>query len=462
MAHLPPGIQSGLPSPSSQPGTGPAGDRPQMTLTALEQFACVAERCEDTCCRDWAVTIDRPSLDRLKGFMASTPAGHDRLVRLVVLGSPSRHVDALGQVQLDENGVCQLLDRDNRCSVQSTYGEEALPTTCAIFPRTALAVGDQIEVGGSLGCPEVARLVLLSADELAMRPARRPMLTREYVGKTVGGAGDDPYADHFSSVRQLLMSCFRRNASLGTRLVLAADFAHRVRDLLHTGTAEFDGARRPFAERTLRAEIDETASPALLAALDGELAALDAPGEATGSLIAAWLVERKRLPHSPRFAALLDGIFASLRLELGGHAGEGVAGLAPGEIWRVYARRRDALQARTGARSDLIFGNYCQHFLLRAPYTDAPTLLEHLTKLAVHLAAVRFLTVTHPELAERLASPADPALDAQTLDRVAVNAIQTFTKAIGHHVEFTEALLRPTGAATRFTFGRLVMLAKFV
>ena len=182
MAHLPPGIQSGLSSPSSQPGTGPAGDRRQMTLTALEKFVCVAERCEDTCCRDWAVTIDRPSLDRLKGFMANTSAGHDRLVRLVVLGSPSRHVDALGQVQLDENGVCQLLDRDNRCSVQSTYGEEALPTTCAIFPRTALAVGDQIEVGGSLGCPEVARLVLLSADELAMRPARRPMLTREYVG----------------------------------------------------------------------------------------------------------------------------------------------------------------------------------------------------------------------------------------------------------------------------------------
>ena len=191
------------------------------------------------------------------------------------------------------------------CSIPTTAAacrlptaRQALPTTCAIFPRTALAVGDRIEVGGSLGCPEVARLVLLSTDELAMRPARQPMLTRDYVGKTVGGGGADPYAEHFSSVRELLMSCFRRNVSLGTRLVLAADFAHRVRDLLHTGTAAFDGARRPFAERTLRAEIDETASPALLASLDGDLAALDAPGDATASLIATWLVERKRLPHS--------------------------------------------------------------------------------------------------------------------------------------------------------------------
>jgi lysine-N-methylase len=434
-----------------------------MTLAALERFTCLAERCEDTCCRDWAVSIDRPSFDRLKGVMVGTPAGRDRLVHLMVLGSPSRHVDALGQVQLDENGVCRLLDSDNRCSVQAAHGEAALPTTCAVFPRTALAVGDRIEVGGSLGCPEISRLVLLSTDEQAMRPARQPMLTRDYVGKTVGdGAGGDPYADHFSSVRELLMSCFRRNVSLGTRLVLAADFAHRVRDLLHKGTVAFDGPRGPFAERTLSAEIDETASPALLASLDRDLVALDAPGDATASLIASWLVERKRLPHSPRFAALLDGILASLGSELGAAPGEGLAGLAPGDLWRVYARRRDALQLRAGARSDLIFGNYCQHFLLRAPYTDAATLLEYLTKLAVHLAAVRFLTVTHPELAERLSAPADPIEDARTLDRVAVHAIQTFTKVIGHHVEFTETLLRPAGERTAFGFGRVVMLAKFV
>jgi len=296
-----------------------------------------------------------------------------------------------------------------------------------------------------------------------MRPARQPMLSRDYVGKTVAGAsGEDPYAEHFSTVRELLISCFRSNVSLGTRLVLAADFAHRVRDLLHKGTVAFDGSRRPFAERALRAEIDETASPALLGVLDAELAALDAPGDATTSLIASWLVERQRLPHSPRFAALLADILASLRLELGVGAGEGLAGVAPGDLWRVYARRRDALHKRAGARSDLIFGNYCQHFLLRAPYTDAPTLLEHLTKLGAHLAAVRFLTVTHPEIAERLAAPADPIEDASTLDRVAVDAIQTFTKVIGHHVEFTETLLRPAGETTGFTFGRLVMLAKFV
>ena len=142
--------------------------------------------------------------------------------------------------------------------------------------------------------------------------------------------------------------------------------------------------------------------------------------------------------------------------------GGGGDAIAASELWRIYARRRDALQARAGARSDLIFANYCQHFLLRSPYTDAPTLLEHLTKLGVHLAAVRFLTVNHPELVQRLAAPADRDADAQTLDRVAVHAIQTFTKAIGHSLEFTETLLSSARVRSGFTFGRLVMLAKFV
>ena len=470
MGHPPQGAHH--PGVPALPRPLPIGDRPQATLAAMEKFVCVAERCEDTCCRDWAVSIDRPSLDRLKAAIAGTPEGRDRLVRLVVLGSPSRQVDALGQVQLDEKGTCLLLEADNRCSVHAAFGEQALPTTCAIFPRTAVALPDRIEVGGSLGCPEVARLVLLSSDPMTMRPASKPMLSRSYVGKSVSGDETDAYARHFLAVREVLLRCFRRDEAaatrpgprLGTQLVLAADFAQRVGELLYAGTPELEGARRPFAERILAAEMAETDAPALRASLDADLEALDAPGDATASLIATWLIERKRLPHSARFGAMIDGTFTSIQREALGRAPAPGDGLSPGAIWSVYARRRDALQARVGARSDLIFANYCQHFLLRTPYTDGATLLEHLTKLGVHLAAVRFLTVTHPDLAERLSMPAgvDPDGDARTLDRVVIHAIQTFTKAIGHHVEYTETLLRPAGVTSAFTFGRLVMLAKFV
>jgi len=297
---------------------------------------------------------------------------------------------------------------------------------------------------------------------MTMRPARQPMLTRAYVGKTVGGDDADAYAAPFLTVRDLLLGCFRRNVPLGTRLVLAADFAHpRARVAARRHARVRRGApplrRADAARRDRRDRIDGA-----VASLDADLEALDAPGDATASLIATWLAERKRLPHSARFAALLDGAFASIGREALGRAVSASEGLDAAPIWRVYARRRDALQARVGRRSDLVFGNYCQHFLLRAPYTDAATLLEYLTKLGMHLAAVRFLTVTHPDLAGRLAAAPDAAADAETFDRVAVHAIQSFTKAIGHHPRVHGDAAPSRRAAGSFSFGRLVMLAKFV
>lgn len=435
----------------------------QMTTAAMERFTCLADKCEDTCCRDWAVAIDRPSLDRMKEVMSTTPEGRERLVRLVVLGSPSRHAEGLAQIQLDERGACPLLEEDNRCGVHAAFGEEALTTTCAIFPRTALAVGDQLEIGGSLGCPEIARLALLSAEEPRLRPASLPMLPRPYVGKTISADPADSYARHFSEVRDLLMSCFEGDHPLGVRLVRAADFAQRVQSLFHAGTTEFEGARRAFAERRLRTEIADTDAPPLAAALARDLAALNAPGDAVAGFIVSWLLERRRLPHSTRFAGLLRAVFTSILEEALGRPASADESVSPAQIWQVYARRRAALQARAGARSDLVFANYARHFLLRNPYTDSSTLLEYLYRLGIHLATVRFLTVMHPDLAARLAAPADdPQADARALDATAVHVAQTFTKAIGHHLEYLETLLRSGAESGGFSFGRLVILAKFV
>ncbi|HEY4188766.1 MAG TPA: flagellin lysine-N-methylase [Polyangia bacterium] len=420
---------------------------PETTIAAMEAFSCLADKCPDTCCRDWAVPIDRGDLDRMKTAMAATAEGRERLVRLVVIGRPSRGSAAPAHLHLDESGACPMLDEDQRCGVHATLGEPVLSTACSIFPRTALDVGEQIEVGGSLGCPEVARLMLLSEQPLRLAPATKPMLPRAYVGKTIAADATDAYKRHFIDVRAALSLCFQQPMPLGTQLALAADFAERVQPFFHAGTRDFDGAQRPFAERRLRGELEATAAKPLREALDADLRALNVPGEPTMSRIATFLLERKQLPHSARFAALVDQVFA------------GSPELSPTTLWRVYVQRRHAVETRAGAAAATVFRNYCQHFLLRNPYTDSATLLEHLYLLGMHLGAVRLLTVLHPDVEARLAEAPEPDADAETLRRVAVHVVQTFTKAIGHHPEYLEAALRQTGPVT---FGRLVLLAKFV
>jgi hypothetical protein len=100
--------------------------------------------------------------------------------------------------------------------------------------------------------------------------------------------------------------------------------------------------------------------------------------------------------------------------------------------------------------------------VLRSPYTDSSSLSEYLYKLAIQLAAVRFLTIAHPDLDELFASAPDPVADEAILSRVAVHAIQTFTKAIAHHPEYLDTIIRSRRQSGGFSFGQLVLLAKFI
>ncbi len=429
----------------------------------MEQFECLAERCDDTCCRDWAVPISREDLSAIKATMSSTEEGRERLTRLVVIGNNGRPQNGPAQLRMNETGACPMLEDDNRCGLHSEFGEQALTTPCSVFPRTALALSDRVEVGGSLGCPEVARLTLLPDATPFVRPATKPMLPRAYVGKTISDVSGDPYTSHFLTVRGALLRCFQQDLALGTQFVLAADLAERLQPFFHAGTSEFLGARRSFSEQRLQAEIGHTESAELHLALDGDLAGLKVSGAPVTAFVRSLLFERKRLPHSARYATLVDQVFASL-----GNASSGPRALPPGpqsadEAWESYARRRGALRDRIGSRFDSLFRNYCHHFLMRNPYTDAITLSDYLYKLGIQLAALRLLTVGHPDLAERLAANPNPTLDRTGFDAVAVHAVQTFTKAISHHPEYLEAaIVRSATNSGGISFGQHVLIATFL
>lgn len=435
--------------------------RPELTTAAMESFKCLVDRCPDTCCRDLAVPIDRADLEQMKSALAKHPSGPDRLVRLVVLGRPSRYTNAVASLQMDPHQGCPMLEEDNTCGVHATAGEAALTTACSVFPRTALAVGEHVEVGGSLGCPEVARLTLLGARQLDLRPATAPMLPRAYIGKTISVDPTDAYAQHFVEVRQVLLDAFRGEWPLGTALMIAADFAERVQPFFHAGTRDFDGAQRAFTERRLRSELENTRSEALAVALHRDLTALRAPGAGVAALVWSLLSERRRLPHSAKYASLVEGVSTSLAGDVAAPSAPESDG--PEKLWRVYEHRRAALAERLGARAEHPFRNYCLHHLMRSPYTDAGTLLEALYRLAVHLAAVRLLVVLHPAIALRLEASPEPAGDGEVFDRVAVEAVQTFTKAIAHHPDFLDAAVnQAVSQAGGVSFGQLVLLAKFV
>ena len=231
---------------------------PELATRAMRRFSCIGAACEDTCCRDFGIAMDAPSLQQVRAAVARDAERKDKVVRLVVLGPPRS--DGGGELlKLNDHGACPALEGDGGCNVHRQFGEQALGTACSVFPRTALAVADRVEVTGSLACPELARLTLLAADGLDQTPAAAgTVLPRPYVGKTVDvGATADEYQASFLDVRAALLALFARDGvRAGTRLAFAANLADQIGDFFLKGGAMRMGSQRSFSRRRLAVDLE--------------------------------------------------------------------------------------------------------------------------------------------------------------------------------------------------------------
>jgi len=419
------------------------------------RFACTRSHCPDSCCRDLGIHFDQASMARMLSATVRNPIDHERIVRLVVLGMPLPNAGKT-QVVLGQDGGCPLLESSGDCILHRKYGEASLSTVCSVFPRTSLTLPDRVEITGTLACPELARLTLLSDDGLCQDTSAAPLLSRSYVGKTIDTENDisDAYSAPFLRIRATLIDLFgHREFPLSSRLVFAAHFAAEVDDFFHRGSDAFDGSKGPFGRKRLAKEISAASAAPALAELHAELQAFVAPSNAVVSVVLTLLTERLRLPHPPRFAHLVTSVLASLGKRLSSSQGD----QSPDDLRkavRLLERQRDVMDLCASGLTDQILSRYCQHYLLRYPYTDAPSLLHYLGRLSLSVAAVRLLILG----ASTLHHPAD----ADEFSEIAVEVTQIFTKAVSHQVDFLAAIHGSGEMGLATTFGRLVLFAKFL
>jgi lysine-N-methylase len=131
-----------------------------------EEFRCIGPACEDSCCEQWTVHVDRSTFENYQNL----PAGPLRtIIDENVLRRPEQAQangdsasKAFAQIRMNSLGKCPLLAADGLCRIQVEHGEELLPHACANYPRIAYSINGVTERALSLSCPEAARLVLLN------------------------------------------------------------------------------------------------------------------------------------------------------------------------------------------------------------------------------------------------------------------------------------------------------------
>jgi len=428
----------------------------------MQRFGCIQGACEDTCCRDWGIAIDVADLEQMQRVAAKKKVA-DGLFHLVVLGKPAPGSGTKTFMKLKEDGSCPLLEASGSCSIHRLAGEDALSTTCSVFPRSSLKIPErQLEVTGSLGCPELARLTLLADDGAEQAPSRAPLLPREYVGKALSDDATDAYSASFFDVRETLLALVdKANFSISSRLLFAAHLADQIGAYYFAGTTAFEGSERTFSQHKLKRDLAASLDEQHLRELDNELSTFAGAGEAVLTSTISFLLERQKLAHPERFGRLLQKVFTSLQGAATGQAAAPGQEVMPAQLLAVVERRRAGLDERLPGLVQKILGNYVRHYILRHAFVDARDLKAYLGRLLVQLAAIRLLLAGHPSVGAMLARAPQPD-DGGILSQAAVEVIQSFTKAITHNLPFLDTVLGANQETGGFSFGRLALYAKFV
>ncbi len=138
---------------------GPCDPLPQHPSYAAA-FECIGPACEDHCCGDWQIPLDRRTYQLYRAFPPGSVA--ERVAAFVHPNPPPQPDPLFARIDLGPHGLCPFFSQERLCAIQHEHGPALLSSTCSIYPRSLSQVGTTLEGSLSLSCPEAARRVLLS------------------------------------------------------------------------------------------------------------------------------------------------------------------------------------------------------------------------------------------------------------------------------------------------------------
>ena len=131
----------------------------------LLEYNCKMSNCEETCCKDWIVNIDKDTFKLYKNIK-------DDEFKVILNNCieknkfSKRNRIAYGTIKMNEQKYCPLLTNDLLCSLQLKHGESHLSCICNTYPRAYNLLDGNLEKSLNLSCPEAARVALLNENPI--------------------------------------------------------------------------------------------------------------------------------------------------------------------------------------------------------------------------------------------------------------------------------------------------------
>jgi lysine-N-methylase len=336
--------------------------QPALLPLYTTRFECARERCPDTCCSGWKVTVDRAAYERFNALPPSPV--RNKMVAALERCEPATDRDFAWIRPARGSLSCPLLV-GGLCSAHTALGPDVLANGCASYPRFTRSLADELSMGMSLSCPEAARLALLAPD--AFEFLEGELAVREGSIQAVGlPFGMSPEAAQ--EVRAFCLDLVRaREVAPWARLALLGLFCEQLTARVTTGR----GADVPGLLASFRGELTR---PGVRVALD-EVASNPA---AQFELCTALLRSGSGAPPSPVQERVLEAVSAGL-------GGESASEQTLARYEQGLTRLPEALAA-----APYLLENYLLNEVFREAFPfDRETPTAHFVDLAARFCVLR-------------------------------------------------------------------------
>ncbi|WP_026885987.1 flagellin lysine-N-methylase [Clostridium beijerinckii] len=181
-----------------------------------KDFKCIASKCTDTCCAGWEIIIDDETYENYNKVNGEFGERLRSNLTLYEDGEPGFIL---------QNNNCPFLNKNNLCDIYTELGEKSLCYTCKTYPRSIEEYSNLREMGVSLSCPEVARLILQDPNPITFEVSDDYEIKNSY---------DDINFDisvQLISARKTILDILQdRSIDLNHRIALVINFAHDIQE----------------------------------------------------------------------------------------------------------------------------------------------------------------------------------------------------------------------------------------
>lgn len=420
-----------------------------LSLPYMQKFKCIADKCEDTCCQDWHVRVDRLHYQRMSDWSKTDPVQKVIFSKSVLLNEPDASTDKnFAYIKMDENGFCPYLNTEKQCTLHIKQGLDILSDICAFYPRFVSVKNNIKELSGALSCPEVVRLCLSENIEnhvqLKVDDSILPEREKTPVHRTLSIDDDSPlYEKYFENVQQTFIDIIKlTDCDYFTRLYILASYSHSISTIYFDACVSLDSD----ALENYRSHVFDSSYKESVSHFMGQY-----ENEQPLACIVIYSILTLKHQQAPedKLSKMVVNMFNDYAKKLGLDSYEEIQNAA--EYSAAFQNRCTKFSNTVHHQIEDYLIKYLLNCFYREWFITMPSAFIYIQMLLVRVAIIRFI----------IYSRVSPEMSAAQIKEISVEVIYQFARAVDHNMAFLQVVYEALTEQQMLHFDYSTPLIKF-